>query len=166
MVRKLGAPGHPELAMGALAAAGERVELVRNEVTIDRLRIGAPQIEAVRRREMLELHRRTATYRGHRPAALLAGRVVIVVDDGLATGSTMLAAVTAIARHRPARLVVAVAVGPEHLSEEFRGVDDFVCAFTPRPFRAVRDGYQDFAQTSDTEVLDALTHHRGRPTST
>lgn len=163
LVRKLGVPSQPELAMGAIAEVGDSVEVVTNDAVVTRLRIPQADFDAVYRSECTELRRRSLAYRGGRPAVSVAGRVVIVVDDGLATGSTMRAAVAAVRRHHPARVIAAVPVGAAEscrvLAEE---VDEVVCALLPAPFHAVRQGYRDFHQTSDDEVLDALARFRTR----
>jgi putative phosphoribosyl transferase len=157
IVRKLGVPRHPELAMGAIAAVGDTIELVTNDRVLARVRVTDDEFEAVRRAELAELRRRSLAYRGDRPASPVAGRVVIIVDDGLATGSTMRAAVAALRRQQPGRLIVAVPVGPADCGPALRGqVDDVVVALTPTPFQAVRQGYRDFSETSDDEVLAAL----------
>lgn len=157
LVRKLGVPEQPELAMGAIGAVGGVMETVMNTDIVDRLGIPRGVIDAVYRREVRELHRRAATYRGDRPPVAPGGRVVIVVDDGLATGATMLAAVAAVRGQHPARLIVAVPVGAADSCRRLAAaVDDVVCALTPEPFHAVRQGYRDFSQTSDAEVLAAL----------
>jgi predicted phosphoribosyltransferase len=157
VVRKLGAPGRPELAMGAIADIGQSIEVVRNDVVIGRLGISPADFDVVYRRELQELRRRAKTYRGNRSAVGIAGRVVIIVDDGLATGATMRAAVAAVRRQRPARVVVAVPVGARDTCELLRGVvDEVVCARHPEPFRAVHQGYLDFGQTSDEQVLELL----------
>jgi putative phosphoribosyl transferase len=157
IVRKLGVPRHPELAMGAIAGVGQGIELVRNDRVLARVQVSDAEFDAVHRAELTELHRRSVAYRGDRPAVALAGQVVIIVDDGLATGSTMRAAVAAVRRQQPRRLVVAVPVGPVDsgaaLGEQ---VDEVVVALTPARFQAVRQGYQDFSETSDDEVLAAL----------
>lgn len=154
LVRKLGVPGHEELAMGALASGGIRVlneEVVRG--------FGMPQaiIDYVAAAETKELLRREALYRGRRPLPEVAGRTVILIDDGLATGSTMRAAVAALRRMSPARIVVAVPVAaPDTCAEFQREVDEIICAATPEPFFGVSAFYEDFAQTSDAEVIRLL----------
>ncbi len=159
VVRKLGAPGRPELAMGAIADVGTAVEVVTNPDVIHRLSVTPEQFDAVYRSELAELRRRVAGYRGDRPPLELAGRVAIVVDDGLATGASMRAAVAAVARQHPARVVVAVPVGPAGMADGWGGrVDEAVCALTPALFSAVHQGYEDFSQTSDEEVLAALAN--------
>jgi predicted phosphoribosyltransferase len=157
VVRKLGVPGRPELAMGAIAAVGESVEVVTNDVVIGRLGISPADFDGVYRRELVELRRRARTYRGARPAPSVAGLVVIIIDDGLATGATMRAAVAAVRGQRPARLIVAVPVGASDTCELLRReVDEVVCARHPEPFRAVHQGYLDFSQTTDEQVLALL----------
>ncbi len=161
LVRKIGVPGQPELAMGAVAAIGDVVEVVTNDVVLARLRIPDEAFRAVLDEELVELRRRTVAYRGDRPAPDLAGRTVVVVDDGLATGSTMRAAVAAVRRRDPAAVVVAVPVGARDTCERLRSqVDEVVCALLPDPFHAVHQGYDDFRQTTDDEVLAALAYDR------
>lgn len=154
VVRKLGVPGHEELAMGAIASGG--VRLVNHEV-VDALGIPESVIDQVARREQAELERREALYRGSRPPLSLTSRTVILVDDGLATGSTMRAAVTAIRHQQPARIVVAVPVGAGPTCSEMHTVaDDVVCLRTPDPFIAVGLWYRDFSETPDAEVRELL----------
>ena len=154
LVRKLGVPGHKELAMGAIASGGVRV---LNEDVVRMLRISDDVIDAVGAEERQELERRERTYRGNRPAPDVRGRTVILVDDGLATGSTMRAAIAALRQQRPARIVVAVPVGAPETCAEFQGeADEAVCARTPEPFYAVGLWYGDFSQTTDEEVHDLL----------
>jgi predicted phosphoribosyltransferase len=154
VVRKLGLPGHPELAMGAIASGGVRV---LNEDVLESIPVSQAGIDAVTRTEQLELERRERAYRDGRPLVPVEGRVVILVDDGLATGSTMRAAVLAVRRLHPARVVVAVPVGAWQTCQDLRDVaDDVVCAFTPEPFRAVGLWYADFSQTTDAEVRQLL----------
>jgi putative phosphoribosyl transferase len=154
LVRKLGLPGHEELAMGAIASGGVRV---LNEDLVRTLRIPEREIEMVTAQERRELQRREGEYRGDRPAPDVRGRVVILVDDGLATGSTMRAAVAALRRRHPARVIVAVPVGAAETCEDFGAdADEVICARTPEPFYAVGLWYGDFAQTSDGEVRELL----------
>ncbi|UOY00996.1 phosphoribosyltransferase [Blastococcus sp. PRF04-17] len=158
VVRKLGLPWQPELAMGAIAAVGGAVETVRVDAVLRSAAVDDETFERVRARELAELRRREASYRGERAAADVQGRVVVVVDDGLATGATMRAAVVALRRQRPARLVAAVPVGsPSALAALRDDVDEVVCLSAPRSFRAVGQGYADFAETSDAEVRAALS---------
>jgi putative phosphoribosyl transferase len=154
LVRKLGVPGHEELAMGAIASGGVRVV---NEEVVRALGISDEEINQVAAAEQQELKRRENAYRRGRPAADLRGKTIILVDDGLATGSTMRAAVAAVRQQQPARVVVAVPVGSRETCEEFQTVaDEIVCARTPEPFYAVGLWYRDFSQTTDEEVRDLL----------
>jgi predicted phosphoribosyltransferase len=154
VVRKLGVPGHEELAMGAIASGGVRVI---NDEVVRSLRIPNAKIDEAAAREQRELERRERAYRGDRPPPTVQGRTVILVDDGLATGSTMRAAVQALRQQAPRRIVVAVPVAAPDTCEEFRAkVDDVVCAATPEPFLAVGTWYDDFSQTSDEEVHELL----------
>ncbi|CAD5110447.1 phosphoribosyltransferase [Zestomonas carbonaria] len=154
LVRKLGVPSHKELAMGAIASGGVRV---LNEGVLRSYGIGEQIVDAVVQREGAELQRRDRTYRGERPLPELRGRQVILVDDGLATGATMRAAVRAVRQQAPARIVVAAPVAPPETVAELRGeVDDIVCPFMPEPFMAIGRWYVDFDQTSDREVVDLL----------
>jgi predicted phosphoribosyltransferase len=154
LVRKLGVPGHEELAMGAIASGG--VEVLNRDV-VDPLRIPRPVIDHVAARELEELQRRERAYRSGRPPLDVRRRTVILVDDGLATGATMRAAAAALKRQQPARLVVAVPLAAPETCAAFRGeVDEIVCAFTPEPFHAVGLWYDDFSQTTDDEVRDLL----------
>ena len=157
IVRKLGVPGHEELAMGAIASGGVRV---LNRDVIDRLRIPRTLIETATARELGELSRRERLYRGDRPAPDLHNRIVILVDDGLATGSTMRAAVTALRRLHPAKVIVAVPAAAPSTCDEFKTeVDEIVCAATPEPFFAVGAWYEDFSQVTDDQVRDMLEPH-------
>ncbi|HEY2931926.1 MAG TPA: phosphoribosyltransferase [Acidobacteriota bacterium] len=154
VVRKLGVPGHSELAMGALASGGVRV---LNKDVLDSLGIPGEMIDAVTERERPELERREHLYRAGRPLLPVEGRIIILIDDGLATGSTMRAAASALRRQAPQKIVVAVPVAPRSVREEFvREVDEVVCAETPEPFHAVGNWYRDFAQTTDKEVRELL----------
>jgi putative phosphoribosyl transferase len=154
VVRKLGVPGHEELAMGAIASGGVRIH---NEEVVRKLGMDDATIQRVAEAEGRELARRERSYRRQRPPPDLTGRVVILVDDGLATGSTMRAAVAAARRLGPARVVVAVPTAPASTCEQFRReADEVVCATTPRPFRAVGYSYRSFPQTTDEEVRELL----------
>ena len=155
LVRKLGTPGHRELAMGAIASGGIKVI---NEDVVRYLGISDEQIDAVARAEQQELERRETAYRSGRSLPPLHDRIVILVDDGLATGSTMRAAVQAVKQQQPARVVVAVPVGASDTCAELRSIcDEVVCARTPTPFSAVGQWYLDFDQTTDQEVRDLLS---------
>jgi predicted phosphoribosyltransferase len=150
LVRKLGVPGHEELAMGAIASWGARV---LNDDVVRALRIPSQAIEMVAARERRELDRRERKYRAARPAPNVRGQTVILVDDGLATGSTMRAAIVALRQREPSRIVVAVPVGASETCAEFQHeADEAICAVTPEPFHAVGAWYQDFSQTTDDEV--------------
>ncbi|HYO04668.1 MAG TPA: phosphoribosyltransferase [Mycobacterium sp.] len=154
VVRKLGVPQWPELAMGAIASGGG---VVVNEQVICSLRIGDAQLQAVIAAEVEELERRETEYRGATSRPRLTGRTVVLADDGIATGATMLAAVRAVRAARPARVIVAVPVGPPSVDERLCGeADDVVVAVTPRRFDAVGQVYADFTQVSDDEVRAAL----------
>ncbi len=159
LVRKLGVPGREELAMGAMASGGVRV---LNEDVVRTLGIPDEIIEAVSEKEKAELARRERCYRDDRPPPDVRGRTVLLVDDGLATGSTMRAAVAALRKLHPARVVVAVPVGSAETCAEMAEVaDDTVCARTPEPFYAVGLWYDDFTQTTDEEVHDLLDRADG-----
>ena len=154
LVRKLGVPGHPELAMGAIASGGVRV---LSEDIIDQLGIPRSAVEQVAVRERLELERRDRLYRGDRGLPLLRDRTVILVDDGLATGATMEAAIVAARQYQPARVIVAAPVGAVDTCQRLRKIaDDVICAATPEPFQAVGLWYEQFDQTSDDEVIELL----------
>lgn len=156
VVRKLGVPGHDELAMGAIATGGIRV---LNSRVVDYLDISDETIEAATRREQRELQRRERLYRGPRRAIDVQGKTVIIVDDGMATGSTMRAAVRALRQQKPEKIIVAVPVGARETCESFaKEVDTMcVCAITPEPFDGVGLWYRNFEQTSDEEVRELLT---------
>jgi predicted phosphoribosyltransferase len=157
LVRQLGLPGHPALAMGAIASGGVRVlneDVIRSYAVPDRV------IEAVARQEERELERRELAYRRRREIISLRDKVAVLIDDGLATGSTMRAAVEAVRQHRPSRVVVAVPVGAQSTCDEFADVtDETICARTPEPFSAAGFWYQHFSQTSDDEVRYLLEKH-------
>jgi putative phosphoribosyl transferase len=156
VVRKLGLPGQPELAMGAIASGGIRV---LNPEVVEYLKVPAAVIDAVAAREQQELERRERQYRGTAPAPSIGARTVILVDDGLATGSTMRAAAAAVRQRNPAAVVVAVPVAPPATCAALRNdpdVDDVVCPVTPEYFSAVGQWYDDFAQTTDEEVRELI----------
>jgi predicted phosphoribosyltransferase len=154
LVRKLGVPGHEELALGAIARGGVRV---LNHDVVEMAGIDERGINAIAAREQRELERRESAYRDGRPPAPIHGRIAIIIDDGLATGATMLAAARAVRSLRPRRVVVAVPVAARETCEMFRReVDEIVCAETPEPFRAVGLWYEDFSQTTDEEVRHLL----------
>ncbi len=150
VVRKLGLPWQEELAIGALASGGVRI---LDEDLIRVAGVSAEDLERITDAESRELERRERLYRGDRPFPDLSGKTVILVDDGLATGSTMRAAVTALRQEGPARVVVAVPVAAPETCDAFRDIaDEVVCAATPEPFRAVSLWYEDFSQTTDEDV--------------
>jgi len=161
VVRKLGVPSHEELAMGAVASGGLRI-LNRDIVAL--ARIDDAMIDKIVRAELQEIARREARYRRGAPAPPLRGRTVIIVDDGLATGSTMMVAVQAVRSEHPQRIVIAVPVAASDSRDELAElVDEMICLYTPDPFRAVSVWYEQFDQTSDDEVIDLLSgapsHH-------
>ena len=154
LVRKLGVPGHDELAMGAIASGGVRV---LNHEVIQRLAIAPRVLEIVARREQREMERREQEYRQGRPAPDVRGRVVILVDDGLATGSSMSAAVTALRRQKANGIVAAVPVGASHTCLDLSShVDEMICLEMPEDFGAVGEWYDDFGQVSGAEVRELL----------
>ncbi len=157
LVRKLGMPGHEEFAMGAISSGGTRFlqeDVVRSYGISERV------IDTVAQGELLELERREKLYRAGRPPLELAKRVVILVDDGLATGSTMKAAALAVRKANPAKIIVAVQVGAAESFEKLRSdVDDIICLRTPEPFYAVGTWYEYFGQTSDEEVIRCVFGH-------
>ena len=158
VVRKLGVPGQEELAMGAIATGGVRVV---NRDVVDALHIPPEVLDRAAAAELRELERREQSYRGERPQPRVAGRTVILVDDGLATGSTMRAAVAALRQQGPARIVVAVPVAAPSSCAELRlEVEEVVCVATPEPFMAVGRFYDDFSQTTDEEVRELLASAR------
>lgn len=160
VVRKLGVPDQTELAMGAIASGGVRV---LNESVVQALEISSDVINRVAISEQQELERRERLYRGDRPAPEYTGRIVILVDDGLATGSTMHAAVMALRQKQPARIVIAVPVAVPEACDRFRKeVDEVVCALTPERLWAVGQGYEDFSQTADEEVQELLKRANDR----
>jgi len=163
LVRKLGVPGYEELAMGAIASGGVRV---LNSEVVRKLNISPRTIDEVEREELAELERREQLYRGGRPPITVANRNVILVDDGLATGASMRAAVQALHQMKPASVITAVPVGSRDTCDELRSlVDDVVCGECPEPFFAVGTWYSNFQQTTDEEVrelLERVLAHRHR----
>ncbi|WP_431266564.1 phosphoribosyltransferase [Roseateles chitinivorans] len=154
VVRKLGLPGQPEYAMGAIASGDVRV---LNTQVLQQLAISYSAIEIVTRAEVRELHRREKLYRGNRPAPAVEGRQVILVDDGMATGASMRAGVQALREMRPAKIVVAVPVSsPETCHLITQDADEVLCAHTPERFRSVGQWYERFEQTTDEEVRRLL----------
>jgi putative phosphoribosyl transferase len=161
LVRKLGVPGHEELAMGAIASGGVRV---LNDDVVHFLQIPLTVIDAVAAQERQELERRTRHYRRDRPPLDVQGDTVILVDDGLATGATMRAAIVALRQQQPTRIVVAVPIAASTVCHELEAVaDEVVCAEIPEPFYAVGLWYEDFEQTSDAEVCNLLAQAAHRP---
>lgn len=159
LVRKLGVPGHEELAMGAIASGGVRV---LNEDIVKYLNIPENVIDSIAETELKELQRREFVYRGNRPEPDVKGKTVILIDDGLATGSTIRAAAQALRQQEPARIIVAVPVSAPERCDEYRiGVDEIVCAVTPESFFGVGQWYFDFSQTTDDEVRDLLERAQG-----
>ena len=154
VVRKLGVPGHRELAMGAIASGGVRI---LNEQLVRDLGIPPRAIEQIADEELRELQRREHLYNGPHPLPKLTGRVVILVDDGLATGSTMRAAVQAVRQQKPSRIIVAVPVAASDTCTALRReADEVLCLATPEPFMAVGQWYRAFDQTTDAEVQELL----------
>jgi putative phosphoribosyl transferase len=162
LVRKLGLPGHEELAMGAIATGGVRV---LNDDVVDYMEVSDVVIDAIAAIELEELERRERVYRDDRPEPDVRGKTVILVDDGLATGSTMRAAASALRQLNPVRIVVAVPVSARQTCDEYRmGVDEIICAITPEPFYGVGRWYRDFSQTTDEEVSELLERSRSQQT--
>jgi putative phosphoribosyl transferase len=160
VVRKLGVPGHEELAFGAVASGGVRI---LDRELIEAMELSTREIERVTRTERAELQRRETVYRGDRPALKVKGLTVLVVDDGIATGSSMLAGIRALRQLSPARIVVAAPVAPESTCKRLRGeVDDLVCVYTPQLFHAIGQFYEDFSQVTDEEVIGLLERSRSR----
>ena len=160
LVRKIGAPFQPELAIGAVVD-GEEPELVLNQDVVDALSVPERYIEAERKRQVAEIERRRTLYFAGRERASPAGRPVILVDDGIATGATARVAIHALKRKGPARLILAVPVAPPDSAAELaREVDELVCLETPEQFFAISQFYADFPQVSDQEVSDVLARQR------
>ena len=154
LVRKLGVPGQEELAMGAIASGG--VMILNNEI-INLLNISRETVEQVAAAEKQELERRDEAYRGDRPLPQIENHTIILVDDGIATSSTLRAAIAALQRHHPKRIVVAAPVAPPSVCESLKTVvDDVVCLDTPEPLHSIGMWYIDFSQTTDNEVRDLL----------
>ncbi|MGC5245906.1 phosphoribosyltransferase [Gordonia sp. DT219] len=153
LVRKLGVPGQPELAAGAIAADGT---VVMNDDIIAHTHTSPHELEAVIARETTELARREGAYREGRPALAVAGKTVVVVDDGVATGATMRAALSTLRRLGAATLIVAVPVGPGEVATDFPDADSVICPVTPHPFRGVGGAYDDFTQLTDRGVQSIL----------
>jgi len=161
LVRKLGTPGHRELAMGAIASGGVRVV---NEDVVRWYGISEAAIDRIAREEQEELERRERAYRDDRPAPDLTNKIVVLIDDGLATGSTMRAAAQAVRAHRPARVVIAVPVGaPQTCAELAVSADEVICVRMPEPFSAVGQWYLNFEQTDDAEVRELLQKSTAAP---
>lgn len=164
LVRKLGAPGQRELAMGAIASGGIQV---LNHDLIRTLSVTERDIERVAEQEQRELERREAAYRGDRPRPAIGGRTVILVDDGVATGATMRAAIASLRQQHPARIVIALPLAPAStVATLAREADEVICLHSPEPFVAIGRWYQDFGQVSDRDVQALLTraweNHTGR----
>jgi putative phosphoribosyl transferase len=158
LVRKLGVPGHKELAMGAIAAGGVRVI---NENVIDWLRISPETINEVAAMEIRELDRRSHIYRGNRPLPKVKNHTIILVDDGIATGATIRAAISTLKKQKPRKLVVAVPVAGLSTCEELQAeVDEVVCILKPEDLYAIGLWYEDFQQTTDAEVCELLTRQK------
>jgi putative phosphoribosyl transferase len=162
LVRKIGAPGQPELGIGAIVD-GSEPQLVLNDEMVRLVQPDAGYIEAEEKRQLTELERRRKLYRGARPPAAVEGRTVIVVDDGIATGGSVKAVLQALARAKPARLVLAVPVAPQDSLEAVSSAaDEVVCLASPDPFFAVGAHYRDFTQTTDDEVITLLRQAAAR----
>ena len=163
VVRKLGAPGQPELGIGAVVD-GDHPQGVLNEEVMAALEVSKEYLDREFARQLAEIRRRQEAYRRGRPSEKLEGRTVIVIDDGIATGGSMRAALRGVRRSNPKRLVLAVPVAPEETIESLRPeVDDLVCLSTPEFFAAIGEFYEDFRQTSDKDVTDLLDAAQRRP---
>jgi putative phosphoribosyl transferase len=160
IVRKLGAPGQPELAMGAIASGGVRI---LNDEVVQALGVSEQELESISALKGAELQRREQVYRGARPRFPLEGKTVILVDDGIATGASMLAAIAAVRQAKPARIVVATAVAPASAQDQVRpAVDEFVTVLSPDWFFGIGEFYRDFGQTQDSEVRELLDRASAR----
>ncbi len=160
LVRKLGAPEQRELAMGAIASGGIRI---LNEDLIRTLRVSESDIDSIAEEEQRELERRERAYRGDRPRQAVGGRTVILVDDGVATGATMRAAIASLRRQNPARIVIALPLAPASTLDALaREADEVICLHSPEPFVAIGRWYQDFTQVSDREVRELLARIQER----
>jgi len=158
LVRKLGAPGHEELAMGAIAASGVRI---LNHHVINSLGIDDQIIQQVTAQELEELQRRDLVYRQDRPPLDITNKTVILIDDGIATGATMLAAIALLRQQQPAKIVVAVPIAPPSIYEQLHSlVDEIICLFTPETMSAIGFWYQNFTQTTDDIVCQLLEESR------
>jgi putative phosphoribosyl transferase len=156
MVRKIGIPGHPELAVAAIID-GQDPEVVVNERVCSLAGVRRQYIETMARRELAEIERRAALYLKGRPRVPIAGRTAIIVDDGIATGTTMRAVINALRRRKPKSLVLAVPVAPREAVKALKGqADDIICLESPDPFVAVGVHYDDFRQVSDAEVIELI----------
>ncbi len=166
LVRKIGVPSQPELAAAAVVD-GDHPEMVVNEEILEFMRVSSEYLESARDRELAEIERRRALYVKGRPRLPLEGRSVIVVDDGIATGATVRAAIKALRRRKPAKLVLAVAVAPNDTIERLRpDVDEIICLAMPEPFIAIGLYYRDFRQLSDDEIIALLADAAGEPVAT
>jgi len=162
IARKLGVPGHEELAFGAVASGGVRI---LDQQTVEALNISDAEIAGVTAQERKELERRESLYRGGRPPLKVEGLTAILVDDGIATGSSMQAAIAALRQRKPARVVVAVPVAPPSTCDRLRSeADDVVCVYAPEFFYAIGQFYEDFSQVTDKEVMDLVQRGSRTPT--
>lgn len=164
LLRKLGVPGQEELAFGAIASGGVRV---LNRQVLRTLSISSREIASITARAQHELQRREAVYRGDQPPLPVAGKTVILVDDGVATGASLIAGIRALRQLRPAKIVVAVPVAPAPVSKRLAyEVDEMVCVATPEPFGAIGQFYDDFSQVDDEQVVELLARHQRAKSAT
>ncbi len=164
-VRKLGAPGHEELGIGAVVD-GANPQVVLNDELVRQIGVDRDYIDRTMQRELVEIERRRERYLGQRAPQPVSGRTIVLVDDGIATGGTIRAALKGLRRNKPGRLILAVPVAPAEIAAEIaRDCDEFVCVATPQPFYAVGAHYQDFTQTSDEEVVRLLDEARSFATA-